>query len=88
MKAVVCPAGASTGNDRGRERDPMVLGPRRSQRCPRSAEHIVGSLSQDPGRLRLDVLRVEQVHFPASLVSALREHLAVRPETRTAGGAG
>jgi hypothetical protein len=45
MKAVVCPAGASAGNDRGGQRDPMVLGPRRSRRCPRSAEHFADSLT-------------------------------------------
>jgi hypothetical protein len=73
-------ARGSTGNDRGGERDPMVLGPRRSQRSPRSVEHIAGSLTELSGRLRLDVLRVEEVNLPAAHVSTFREHLAVHPD--------
>ena len=67
----------SAGNDRGGERDPMVFCPRRSQRRPRSVKHIAGSFTEDSGRLRLDVLRVEEVNLPATHVSTLREHLAV-----------
>jgi hypothetical protein len=55
----------------------MVLGPRRSQRCPRSVEHIAGSRTEDSGRLRLNGLRVEEVDRPAAHVRTLREHLAV-----------
>jgi hypothetical protein len=55
----------------------MVPGPGRSQRCPRSAEHVAGSLTEDSGRLRLDVPRIEEVNLPAAHVSTLREHLAV-----------
>ena len=51
----------------------MVPGPRRSQRGPRSVEHIAGSRTEDSGRLRLDVLRVEEVNLPAAHVCTLRE---------------
>jgi hypothetical protein len=51
----------------------MILCPRRSQRCPRPVEHIAGSLTEDPDRLRLDVLRTVEVHLPAALVRTLRE---------------
>jgi len=64
-------------DDRGGERDPVVPGPRRSQRCPRSAEHFVGPLAKDPGGLRLDGPRIEQVNLPPARVGTLREHLAV-----------
>ncbi len=55
----------------------MIPGPRRPQCRTRSVEHIAGSLTEKPGRLRLDALRVEKVDLPATQVSALREHLAV-----------
>jgi hypothetical protein len=54
----------------------MVLGPGWSQRYPRPVEHIAGSLTENPGRLGLDVLRVEDVNLPAPRVSALREPAA------------
>ena len=59
------------------ERDPMVLGPRRPQRGPRSVEHFVGSGPEDGGRLSFDILGVEEVDLPASSPPTFRQNLAV-----------
>ena len=67
----------SAGDDGGRQRDPVILGPRRAQGCPWPTEHVAGSRTEDPGRLRLDGLRVEEVNLPAALIGTLGEHLAV-----------
>src|SRR5689334_9283274 len=67
----------SPSHDRGGERDPVVLGPRRPQRCPRTAEYVASPLTEDPGRLRLDVPGAVQVHLPAAFVRAVGEHPAV-----------
>src|SRR5689334_1277735 len=75
-RALRC-ARASAGDDGGCECDPVVLCPRRAQSCPRPVEHVAGSRTEDPGRLRLDGLRIEEVNLPAALMSTLGEHLAV-----------
>src|SRR5215472_13852176 len=78
----LCRARTSAGDDGGRERDPVVLGPRRAQGSPWPVEHAAGSRTEDPGRLRLDGLRVEEVNLPAALMSTLGEHLAVHDRIR------
>jgi hypothetical protein len=59
-------ARGSAGDDRCGERGPMVLGPRRSQRCPRAMEHLVGSVTEDAGCLRFDGLGDVAVDIPSA----------------------
>ena len=44
----------------------MVLGPGRSERCPRTVQDRVGPLTQPAGRLPFDFLRVVEVDFPVA----------------------
>ena len=74
----------SGGHDRRRERHPMVLCPRRSQRCPRAVEYVVGPLTEDGHRLALYVLGVEEMDVPAACAGTLSQHLAVHDGVGTA----
>jgi hypothetical protein len=67
----------SAGHDRRRERDPMVLRPRRSHRRPSSVQDLVGSPTEHSDRLTDHVLRFVEVDVPATIVCELGEHLAV-----------
>ena len=51
--------------------------PRRAERGPRATEDLVGSLTEQVGRLALDLLGVVAVDLPAARVRELGEQVAV-----------
>jgi hypothetical protein len=55
----------------------MVLGPRRTQACPRAAKHFVYSITQDAGGRVFDVLGVVEMDCPATLASEVGQYPAV-----------
>ena len=67
----------SAGDDRGRERDPVVLRPRRPHSGPRGMEDLVGPVAQHPDRLIYHCRGVIEVNFPAASVRELGEGMAI-----------
>ena len=69
--------GGSVENDRCRERDSMILRPRRTQRLSRPIQHLARSSTKDPAGLLLHVLVVVAMDCPATPEAQLSEHLSV-----------
>ena len=63
--------------DRRGECHPMVLGPGRSQSCPRAAEHLIGPGTENAGRLGLYCLGVVEMNVPAAGSGTFSQDLAV-----------
>src|SRR6188472_2044001 len=68
---------SSRRDDRGREREAMILRPGRSEPLAGSVENVVRPRAEDRGGLGFDVLGVEGVHLPATGVRRLGQDLAV-----------
>lgn len=78
------PIGSGPGSgdkDRGGERQAVVLGPRWTQSCSRTVEHLVRSFTQDTGRFVLNVLCVVEVNRPAAFASDFAKTLQYMTES-------
>src|SRR5688500_3462791 len=64
-------------DDRRGEGDPVVLGPRWSERLARSAQDVVRPLAQDVRSLTLDGSRLVEVNLPPAGLGDLGEDLPV-----------